>query len=101
MRSFYTIINNFNKGTFEPYDVMPYLMRKYNEDQSKPSTKEEFKTFVKQNAEYQWWSRCEYEIILSDWPCNKHYDKWDVYQQVMMNLDTVTEILMKNVTENN
>lgn len=46
---------------------------------------------------YQWWSRCEYEIILVDWPCQKKSEKWDVYKQVMMNIDIITEILMKNV----
>ena len=97
MRSFYVIVNDFNKGTFEPYDVMPYLMVKYNKAEVKPSTKEEFKTFVEQNAKYQWWARCEYEIILSDWPTMRHHDKWDVYRQLMMNIDTVAEILMQNL----
>lgn len=97
MRSFYVIVNNFNKGTFEPYDVMPYLVKEYTEAETKPSTPEEFKEFVTEKAKYRWWARCEYEIILSDWPGMKHSEKWDVYRQVMMNINTVTKILMRNV----
>ena len=90
MKSFYVIINNFNKGTFEPYDVMPYLMTEYNKAKNKPSTTEEFKKFVEKEAKYQWWSRCEYEIIISDWPGMEINDKWDIYRQLMMNIDIVT-----------
>ena len=97
MKSFNVIVNNFNAGSFEPYDVMPYLIREYNKAEVKPSTVDEFKTFVEQEAMYRWWSRCEYEIILSDWPTMKHSQKWDVYRQIMMNIDTVVEILMQNV----
>lgn len=97
MRSFYVIINDFNRGTFEPYDVMPYLMGEYNKAETKPSTLEEFKEFVERKARYQWRARCEYEIILSDWPGMRHNDKWDIYHQLMMNIDTVTEILMHNL----
>lgn len=97
MKSFNVIINDFNKGTFEPYDVIPYLMREYNKAEHKPSTFDEFKDFVDKKAKYQWWARCEYEIILSDWPGQRHRSKVDVYHQVMMNIDVVTEILMENV----
>ena len=43
--------------------------------------------------DYQFWSRCEYEIILIDWPCQQKHEKWDVYKQIMMNIDIVTDIL--------
>lgn len=98
MKSFYTIINNFNAGTFEPYDVMPYLIDEYNKSKDKPSTFEEFKDFVKNKSRYRWWSRCEYEIILSDWPGQRNHDKWDIHRQVMMNIDTITAILIENVS---
>lgn len=97
MKSFNVIINDFNAGTFEPYDVMPYLIREYNESKNKPFTFEEFKSFVERESRHQWWARCEYEIILSDWPGQKHHAKWDIYKQVMINLDIVTTILMENV----
>ena len=144
MQSFNVINYDFNENKFESYDVMPYLIRCYNERVERfkkidpqevdletfnkyykvPETFEEFKTFVKDESIFQFWARCEYEIILSPWPYisspserydkegendinawKKHWkehlascDKWDVYDQIMMNLDIVTRILMENVS---
>lgn len=153
MKSFNVINYNFNTKEFEPYDVMPYLVREYHEqierynaaklelDEAKtedeikiaksnidywnvPVTFDEFKQFVKDRAQYQFWSRCEYEIILGPWPYvsapNESYDKskendldawkehwkkhlnscskWDVFDQIMMNLDVITKILMECVS---
>ena len=44
---------------------------------------DEFKKFVKDESMYQFWSRCEYEILLVDWPCKKISEKWDIYKQIM------------------
>lgn len=124
MKQFNVINFNFNANKFEAYDVIPYLVREYHEqieryntvklelDEAKtedeikiaksnldywriPQTFDEFKQFVKDKAQYQFWSRCEYEIILVDWPCQKTEEKWDVYDQIMMNLDIVTQIVME------
>lgn len=38
MKSFNVIINDFNGGTFEPYDIMPYLVNEYNKAKVKPSS---------------------------------------------------------------
>ena len=110
MKSFNVINWDSNRKVFEPYDVIPYFVDAYNRvvknhkefpknDHYKvPETFEEFKKFVIDEGHYQFWGRCEYEIILVDWPCQKHEEKWDVYQQIMMNLDLVTRILMENVS---
>lgn len=95
MKSFNVIINNFNKDTFESYDVVPYLVKEYHEAKLKPTSFKEFRDFVEQKARYQWWARCEYEIILSDWPNKKVSEKWDVYKQVMMNINIITLIVME------
>ena len=107
MQQFNVINYNFNAQKFESYDVIPYLVSAYNdkvqlynecleEDFWKvPQTFDEFKEFVQKESLYQFWGRCEYEIILVDWPCQKHEEKWDVYQQIMMNLDLVTKTLME------
>lgn len=85
--------------TFEHYDVIPYLIEEYKSAEVKPSTIEEFKVFVERKARCQWWAKCEYEIILSDWPCKRHSEKWDVYCQLMMNIDTVVKIFMQNLND--
>jgi hypothetical protein len=126
MKKFNVINFNFNAKKFEAYNVIPYFVREYHEqierynagkleleeakteDEIKiaksnldywkvPVTFDEFKQFVKDRAQYQFWSRCEYEIILVDWPCQKTEEKWDVYDQIMMNLDIVTQIVMDSI----
>jgi hypothetical protein len=52
-----------------------------------------FKDFITNSSQYQFWSRCEYEIICHGWPAQKKEHKLDVHEQIMMNIDTVTEIL--------
>lgn len=97
--SFYVINFNINTEEFEKYNIMPYLVNCYNKEKksNRPVTFDEFKEFVKSKSMYMYWSRCEYEVILSDWPNQKIYKKIDVYWQTMNNIDIVTEILMKNV----
>lgn len=132
---FYVVNESFIKrGTFGPYNIMPYLVDEYNETKKSkhrktPETYEEFKTFVKDKSQYQYWGRCEYEFLMGTWPfgtkkmteeivefakdgidtedwkkkidlCNiitQDMQKIDVYEQIMMNHDTVTKILMENV----
>ena len=100
MKSFYVIVYDINRKTFVPYDVIPYLRKCYYEETNKPKTLEEFKDFVKNQSMRQWWSRCEYEIILSGWPSQNQQKKIDVYYQVMTNLDIVTKVLMESINEN-
>lgn len=99
MKQFNVIVEEINSRKFVPYDVIPYLNRCYQEKKDKPKTFEEFKTFIEKESMYQWWSRCEYEIILKDWPNGGIEKKIDVHQQVMMNIDIITEILMEEVTK--
>ena len=88
-----------NHGKFEAYDIIPYLKRVYEADKRKLNlkTKEDFKNFIIREAKYQWWSRCEYEIILVDWPGQRNEKKIDVYWQIMLNIDLITEIFMKEI----
>lgn len=97
MKSFNVIVENINKKEFVSYDVIPYLVNCYKEIKrgtKKPVNFDEFKEFIKKNSMYQWWSRCEYEIILNSWPSNNNEKKIDVYWQIMMNIDIITEIVM-------
>lgn len=126
MNKFNVIIYDINGKKFTTYDVLPYLRNSYNErvenfkklekkikrskkkiDESilnekynkVPSTFKEFREFVNDESRYQFWSRCEYEIILSDWPPSNPpiEEKWDVYDQIVMNIDLVTKLLMEDV----
>ena len=94
MKQFNVIIYDFNKDDYVPYDVIPYLVDRYKECRSKPKIFKDFKNFIIAEAKYQWWSRCEYEIILVNFPNNKTDKKVDIFWQIMLNIDLITEIVM-------
>jgi len=102
MRAFNVIVYDFNHKKFIPYDVIPYFVQAYNDLKEKkykkvPETFEEFKEFVRSKGMYQFWARCEYEVILVDWPGQKVEKKIDVWNQIEMNLDIVTKIVMDSI----
>ena len=70
------------------YDISNYR------DIYKPfGTLDDFKNFVKIKSQYQFWGRCEYEMICHGWPVRKNTYKLDVHEQIMMNLDIIAKIL--------
>ena len=93
------IIQDFNKKEFVSYNIFPYLTQEYKASRKKPKNYTEFKDFIKREAMRQWWSRCEYEIILSDWPNQCQQKKIDVHYQVMANLDAVTKVLIESIND--
>ncbi len=84
-----------NADKLEYYDVLPYFRECYKKGKNKPSTFEELKKFIKDKSMYQFWSRCQYEIICHGFPIEKKKYKLDVHEQIMMNIDIITDILYK------
>lgn len=92
---------NFNTDRVEHYDIMPYLYRRLEEKRKKRQialkdlTLERLKEFIDTESKYQFWARCEYEVILSSWPPteNGHKHKMDVYEQIHMNLDNIAKLM--------
>ena len=108
--SFNVIIYEPNRKELESYDVMPHFRREYSEHVKRvkkygkknpelkiPQTFGEFRMFVEDESRYQFWARCEYEVIISDWPNGKFEKKIDVHYQIMNNIDLVTRLLMEDV----
>ena len=50
-------------------------------------SKDEFADGLKKYLMYYFWSKCQYEIILSPWTGRADDIKIDVYDQIMMNFD--------------
>lgn len=96
---FNVIYFNFNAKKFQEYDIFPYLTDRYKSEKEKPTSFEEFKQFIINKSRYMWWARCEYEVILSDWPCLKTKEKWDIHKQVMMNIDVITKLFIEHIKE--
>lgn len=97
MMPFYVLTWDFNTDSMVPYDIMPYLIGKYKKSKTKVNTFSEAKSFIIDESKYQFWARCEYEIIISGWPKGKKEQKVDVYQQIAMNIDIITDIFMNNL----
>lgn len=81
---------NFNAQKIEIFNVFRHYgfhedckkaARKYSKD------KEAFEKAIKSSAMYYFWSKCEWEIILSDWPPSGRFskEKIDVYDQLRLN----------------
>lgn len=117
METFNVLLWDFNRDELVHYDVLPYLRDRY-EDRKKryeeavkdkelwkvPKTLDEFKEFIIGESRYQFWARCQYEMICHGWPVRKNDHKLDVHEQIMMNLDVIARILhdelgKKNETE--
>lgn len=118
MKQFNVLVWDFNYDKLQHYDVLPYLrncykervkrFKKYskkghlaidNEYMFVPKTLDEFKKFVENESRYQYWARCEYEMICHGWPVQKNDYKLDVHEQIMMNLDIVAEILYNEINK--
>lgn len=99
MKQFNVLLWDINKRELTTYDVLPYFRRRYKDLKKKdrPCTKEQWTEFVQSKGMYMYWSRCEYEIIISDWPSKTKEVKIDVWQQIENNLDLVVDILMSEV----
>lgn len=100
---FNVLLWDFNTDKLVHYDILPYLRRRYDEYKARvkenpdywkvPVTLDDFKRFVERESQYQYWSRCEYEMICHGWPVRESDYKLDVHEQIMMNIDVVAEIL--------
>lgn len=100
MPSFYVINEDVNAKEFKKYNVMPYFVNCYNGTKVKdrPKTFEEFKEFVERKSMCMYWCRCEYEIILNPLVSSTPSQKIDVHYQVMMNINVITDLLIKHIS---
>lgn len=113
MPAFYTLTWDMNRDEVENYDIMPYLVSTWKEDKARkhkiwfkssdddtkePTTVEEWKKAILAASRYQFWARCEYEIIISEWPTEKHRVKLDVFDQINANIDVITKLFMEYVS---
>lgn len=92
----------YNNGELKKYDIIPYLVDKYESlsRKNRPNLRlyNSVKEFIVKECRYQFWSRCEYEIIISSWPDEINKEKIDVYDQIVLNIDIITKILTSYLT---
>lgn len=109
---FYVLTKEFNTGRVEPYDVLTPLFNEIFNEKGKISkknfkiyddhfkeqeikTKDDLKKFIDSHFMYRYWAKCEWEFIMRDWPPgdNGRDRKIDVYEQLKMNIDLITDIV--------
>ena len=94
----YKVISwDFNSDNIEYYDIMPFLIDSYKRiKKNKPKTFDEIKEFIINESRYRFWSRCEYEVIITGWPKQKREVKIDIFNQIMENIDVITTHFMSH-----
>lgn len=81
--------NVFNHYSF--YEDLKKIIKKYK-------TIEDFSKELKRICMYYFWSKCEYEIILTCWPKWDKFkeEKIDVYSQLNLNWDKFVNYIWEN-----
>ena len=93
---------DFNRRCISTYNIFKHTG--FYEDcqkAAKQATKDGFREAVRRSLMYYFWSKCEWEIILTCWPPKREDrsfedEKIDVYDQVMLNFDRFIDYLWSN-----
>lgn len=91
------VISSRNTGKFLRWNVFNNII--FSEQVTKALKKyksiEDFAAQVKSWAMYCFWSKCEYEVIISHWPPSDRYKdaKIDVFDQLMLNFPLFVEYI--------
>lgn len=97
-------VSNWNGKKIETHNIFEHtgLMedllkaaRKYKDD------RDSFTESARTSLMYYYWSKCEWEIILSHWPPRKdaREEKIDVWDQINLNWDHFMDYLWENRKE--
>lgn len=82
---------NFNSNEFEVFNIFNHTRfdADVNKALKKYDNKEEFAERIRGDLMYYFWSKSEYELILSPWLGSGRVKekKIDIYNQVMLNWD--------------
>lgn len=103
MKEFKVLEYDFFERRIRAYDVIPYFVRMMDADDDLfdrclIKDRETLKNWIIRASRYNFWSRCEYEFLMAPWPYSKEtlekdLIKIDVHEQIMMNIEVLTDIL--------
>lgn len=99
-KEFKVLLMDINQNTYEEYDILPYFrqewkIRPFGRDEKYKkipvTTKPQLREWVDVFAKYQFWSRCEYEFLMVQWPfCTRKIND-DIRHYVKVNPDANNE----------
>lgn len=86
----YVFVENINKKQIEVYNIFDHYRFKQECDEAGTKYKYDFSEFekaVRRSLMYYFWCKCEWEIMLSDFPPSKNFKdkKISVFEQVEIN----------------
>lgn len=90
---------NINSRSLDVYNVFwhfGFLNDTKKNAKKNKDNKEEFLSNLKRDAMYYFWSKCEWEIVVSSWPTGDAEEKIDVYDQLAFNWDKFSEYVWEN-----
>ena len=90
MPEWYVYYNNFNQKCIEKYNIFQHGFFRKDVEKAVKAYRDDFEGFCKEldsSLMYWFWAKCEWEIVLSDFPPSDSFkkEKIDVYQQVKLN----------------
>lgn len=104
-------VDNFNARKIEVHNVFNNAslmedlakdMKKVHVREDRPDEKKWFLERLRRNLMYYYWSKCEWEIIITSWPPVKEGfkdEKVDVYDQILLNWPVFAEYVWNNRKE--
>lgn len=92
---YYVVEDDFNRAKMVTVNIFNYrhvIKSELDRIAKLPTEKrpsfEEFDDTIRRCVMYQFWSRCEYEIVIHEWATNpRWHKKVDVYDQLRLNWD--------------
>ena len=80
------------------------IQQMLEDNKKEPQTFKEYHIFVLNASRYQFWSRCEYEFIMCQWPYDEKNPlndshKIDAYAQIEANSEVITNVFIKNINK--
>ena len=99
----YVIYHNFNKNKIEKYNIFDhYSFAKACKENAKKNSKDKaaFAEELLSSLMYYFWSKCEWEVIVSAWPPKEDSEKKiDVHDQVMLNWNLFVDYCWEHKAE--
>lgn len=105
-------ISNFNSNQIERYNIFTHgsffedvckIVSKYNKANGEgvvnntESTDWWLSEEIRKSAMYYFWSKCEWEVVITDWPREEVAKKIDVYQQIRLNWNIFINYIKENI----
>ena len=100
MLKWYVYLENVNSRSIVTYNVFKHFnfYQDVKEEIKRIENKQDFSERIKRIARYYFWSKCEYEILITSWIATNNFKdkKIDVYDQLELNWDRFIDYIWEN-----